>query len=66
MTCAFFPYLYSDSFMYLLHKSASRTRAPLRVYILWMVVHIFSAAQKAFHFGNQQFISAGASVPGVN
>ena len=33
--------------------------------MLWMVPVMFSAAQKALRSGNQVFISAGASVPGV-
>ena len=33
--------------------------------MLWIVPVMFSAAQKAFRSGNQVFISAGASVPGV-
>ena len=33
--------------------------------MLWMVPVMFSAAQKALNCGNQVFISAGASVPGV-
>ncbi|MNF02959.1 hypothetical protein D3C76_1280060 [compost metagenome] len=32
---------------------------------MWMVPVMFSAAQKALNCGNQVFISAGASVPGV-
>ena len=33
--------------------------------MLWMVPVMFSAPQKAFHSGNQVFISPGASVSGV-
>ncbi|MNJ03158.1 hypothetical protein D3C73_1633740 [compost metagenome] len=33
--------------------------------MLWMVPVMFSAAQNALNCGNQVFISAGASVPGV-
>ena len=33
--------------------------------MLWMVAVMFSAAQNALNCGNQVFISAGASVPGV-
>ena len=33
--------------------------------MLWIVAMMFSAAQNALRSGNQVFISAGASVPGV-
>ena len=44
----------------------SRTSAPRSVRRLCSVCVAFSAMQSALRSGNQMFISAGASVPGVN
>jgi hypothetical protein len=33
--------------------------------VLWIVPVMFSAAQKALSCGDQVFVSAGASLPGV-
>jgi hypothetical protein len=51
--------------MYCDHASASRTGAPRSVSTLCRLLTMFSAAQNALKSGNQVFISAGASVPGV-